>query len=46
MVDEKRPNPVGNCGGKPKDQSNEKSLNPMRNWREKPEDRSQCVAHR
>ena len=29
MVDKKSPNPVGNQGGKPKDQSDEKPLNPM-----------------
>ena len=31
MVDEKPPNPVGNQGGKPKDQSDEKPPNSMEN---------------
>ena len=38
MVGEKPPNPLGNWGGKPEDQSNEKPLNPMGKWGGKPED--------
>ena len=46
MVNEKPPNPVGNQGGKPQDQSDEKPLNPMGNCGGKSEDWWRCAAHK
>ena len=46
MVDKKPPNPVGNRGGKPKDQFDKKPSNSMKDWGGKPEDWWQCTTHR
>ena len=46
MVDEKSSNPVGNRGGKSKDQSIKKLFNPMGDWGWKPEDQWQSANHR
>ena len=46
MVGEKPPNPVGNQGEKPRDQSKKKLSNPIEDWGEKPEDQWQCAANR
>ena len=45
-MDEKPPNPVGDQGGKFKDQSDEKPLNPIGDWKEKLKDRWQCAAYK